>query len=538
VPTPASLDWALQSVHTVGANSPQKDNFGKMWAFQSWSDGGDLNHAYTVPNSNMPASLTAKYVAAAAVNILTQPDGLKIKVDGQYNALNPYYFAWGIGETHHLEAAAQQTDAQGRLWQFNSWSNGGAATQDIVVPPGADASGLRFTATYTPLTKVTVNSSLAGLSVMLDGAACATPCVTQRAPGTQVHVGAPASVPQGDGARQDFDGWPGTPGDLVVTVGDSPITLNATYHLLNRLSDFSDPVNGAVLSVAPASPDNFYPASSNVALSLTAQPGYKFRRWDGDLSGTIPSGVVTMSAPRVVKALLDPVPYIGPAGVSNAAGTTPQTGVAPGGIVSIFGVNLAADTFVAPDGMLPQTLGGVTVRVGDRLLPLLFVSPLQINAQMPDDMAAGSQMLTVSTAIGPDVRAAFTVVRNAPGLFPVASSGQAMAMAIHEDGSPVTTDAPAKAGELLTVYGTGFGPAERPRPEGFPIPQTPTYNIVDGVTLQAGTLSITATGAFAAPGRLGIDAAQFRLDSSVTGTVTLKVTVNGVDSNTVMLAVQ
>ena len=111
----------------------------------------------------MPATLTAKYIPAAAVSILTLPVGLKIKVDGQYNALNPYYFAWGIGETHHLEAAAQQTDAQGRVWQFSSWSNGGTATQDVVVPADAESNGLRLTATYTPLTKVTVNSSLAGL---------------------------------------------------------------------------------------------------------------------------------------------------------------------------------------------------------------------------------------------------------------------------------------------------------------------------------------------------------------------------------------
>jgi hypothetical protein len=48
--------------------------------------------------------------------------------------------------------------------------------------------------------------------------------------------------------------------------------------------------------------------------------------------------VVTMSAPRAVKALLDPIPYIAPAGVGNAAGTTPLAG-APGSIVSIFGVN-------------------------------------------------------------------------------------------------------------------------------------------------------------------------------------------------------
>jgi uncharacterized protein (TIGR03437 family) len=541
VPTPSSLDWAEGSVHTLGANSPQRDNVGKWWSFQSWSDGSlDVNRAYTVATSSTPASLTATYVAAGLVSILTQPTGLKVKVDGQYNALDPYYFAWGIGETHHLEAPAQQTDAQGRVWQFASWSNGGAATQDIVVPPDAVTNGMRLTATYKGLTKLTVTSSLSGLSVQVDGVACATPCETERNPGTQVRVSAPASVPQGDGARADFDGWPGMPGDLVVTLGDTPVTANASYHRLNRLSMSSDPVNGAVWTVLPASPDGFYLANANVALSLATQPGYKFRRWDGDLSGTIPSGVVTMTAPRAVKALFDPIPYITPAGVMNAAGTTPQAGVAAGSIVSIFGVNLGTLTAVAPDGMLPQTLGGLTVVVGDRLLPLFFVSPGQINAQVPDDMATGDQVLIVSPAGAAQVRAPFTVVRNAPGLFPVPVDGQtiANAMAMHEDGSAVTADAPAKAGELLTLYGTGFGPTERPRPEGFPIPQSPSYNIVDTVTVQVGQLAIAAENAYAVVGRCGIDAVQFRLDNSVTGTVTLRVTINGTDSNTLMLSVQ
>jgi len=261
---------------------------------------------------------------------------------------------------------------------------------------------------------------------------------------------------------------------IVITFASGALMRLTTMHQRRELQ----PRDGFLLvalvwTVLPASNDGFYPANSNVALSLVAQPGYKFRRWDGDLSGTIPSGVVTMSAPRAVKALLDPVPYIAPAGVMNAAGTTPQSGVAPGGIVSIFGVNLASDTLVAPDGMLPQTLGGLTVRVGDRILPLFFVSPQQINAQLPDDLATGSQVLIVSPSGMADVRAPFTVVRNAPGLFPVAVDGQAMAMAIHEDGSPVTADAPAKSGELLTVYGTGFGPAERPRPRPPPRPNKP-----------------------------------------------------------------
>lgn len=538
VPTPNTLEWGITSVHTVGANSPQRDKYGKMWAFQSWSDGGDLNHAYTVASSSMPASLTAKFIPAAGVNILTVPVGLKIKVDGQYNALNPYYFAWGAGEKHHLEAALQQTDAQGRVWQFSSWSNGGTATQDIVVPDGAEADGLHLTATYTPLTKLTVSSSLSGLSVKLDGVACATPCETLRDPGTQVRISAPASVVLSEGSRADFDGWPGATGDLVITVGESATAVSANYHQLNRLSAASDPVNGAVWNVLPASPDGFYRANASVALSLTVQPGYKFRRWDGDLSGTIPSGVVTMSAPRAVKALLDPVPYIMPAGVSNAAGTTPQPGIAPGGILSVFGVNLTNETVVAPDGMLPQTLGGLTVRVGERILPLLFVSPGQVNAQVPDDLSPGQQVLTISPSGSPEVRATFTVVRNAPGLFAVAANGQAMAMALHEDGSSVTIDAPARAGELLTLYGTGFGPAERARPEGFPIPPSTSYAIVDAVTVQAGEAAVTAEKAFAVAGRCGIDAVQFRLDSSISGTVTLRISVNGVDSNTLLLPVQ
>jgi len=432
----------------------------------------------------------------------------------------------------------QQTDTQGRTWQFSSWSNGGAASQDVVVPPDADVNGFRLTATYTPLTKVTITSSIAPLSLKLDGAACDSPCSTLRAPGTSVKINAPATVSQGDGSRADFDGWPGGVADYVVTVPDTDTTITATYHRMNRLTSASDPPNGAVWTVLPGSPDGFYNAAASVALSLTTQPGYRFRRWDGDLTGTIPSGVVTMSAPRTVKALLDPIPYIAPTGVSNGAGATPLTAVAPGSIVSIFGANLASATFLAPDGQLPQTLGGLTARVGDRVMPLFFVSPQQINANLPDDIAPGAQVLTVSPSNQPDVRVTFNVVRNAPGLFPVAVNDQSFAMAIHEDGSPVTTDSPAKSGELVTVYGTGFGPADHARLEGFPIPQSPPYLMLDGASVQAGDVSITADQAFAVPGKFGIDAVQFHLNGVASGNVTLKVTVNGADSNTVLLPVQ
>ena len=152
----------------------------------------------------------------------------------------------------------------------------------------------------------------------------------------------------------------------------------------------------------------------------------------------------------------------------------------------------------------------------------------------------GAQSLTVSAKGQPDVQAVFNVVRNAPGLFQQPVGDQAFALAVHEDGSPVTADSPARRGELLTVYGTGFGPAGHKRPEGFPIPSDPVYLIVDPATVSIGDAVVPAENAFAAPGRVGIDAVQFRLGDGAPGgaNANLRVSINGQDSNVVLLPVQ
>jgi uncharacterized protein (TIGR03437 family) len=269
-------------------------------------------------------------------------------------------------------------------------------------------------------------------------------------------------------------------------------------------------------------------------------PGYRFRNWNGDLSGSLPAGVVSMNSPRRVQALLDRVPYIAPAGVSNAAGPTPQPGLAPGSIVSIFGENLSTALAVGPESPLAQTLAGVTVRAGDRLLPLFFVSPSQINLLLPPELAEGAQSLTVSGPGSPDVQAPFTVVRAAPGIFAQVLNGQSFAVATHEDGSPVAADSPARKSELLTLYGTGFGPTDRPRPQGFAVPVSPAFLMTDAVNLQVGDTAVTPMAAFAVAGRIGVDAVQFRLGDETPGGVSLsfRVIIAGQESNTVLLPVQ
>ncbi len=538
VPSGTTLEWAWDSTHSVGALSPQQDHYGVWWVLSSWSDGGALTHAYKVGPSNMPGSLTATFVRGAAVAFNTSPPGLKLSIDGRENWTS-YGFLWGVGETHQVQAPARQTDGQGRIWTFSSWSNGGDAAQEINVPSTAADSGMRFTATYTPVGHMIVTSAINGLNVQVDGADCSTPCDVERPVGSTVRVTAPSSVASGEGSRLDFSGWAGSGSgsqDWSYTLGADPVTLSADYRLMNRLVSAADPPEGASWSFEPASPDGFYDAKATVTVGVSARPGYRFRSWSGDLSGSRPAGVVSMSAPRWVRAELDRAPYIAPAGVANAAGSTPQSGVAPGSVVSIFGASLALDTATGPASPLAQTLAGVTVRLGDMLLPLFFVSPSQINFQLPDEAPAGTQLLTVSAEGLPDVQAKFEIVRNAPGLFQQLINEQAFAVAVHEDGSAVTAETPARPGELLTVYGTGFGPADRARPTGFAVPQLPLLNITDAAEVSIAGLPAVSAAAFVAPGRVGVDAVQFWVpDDTPSGNPALLVRINGQESNTVLL---
>jgi uncharacterized protein (TIGR03437 family) len=539
VPTPSTLDWAFGSTHVIGAPTPQMDKHGAWWAFSKWSDGGAVDHTFVASSGGPLDALTATYVPATVVDLKTNPVGLPLKVDGRDNWPN-FFFPWAAGEVHKIEAPLQQTDDKGHVWNFVAWSNGASRVQDFTVPLGeAPGSTIRVTANYAPVGHLLVSSTISGLSIKVDGADCGTPCDLQKPVGTIVKLSAPPSIALGDNARADFDGWPGS-GSLAtewtVTLGADPVMPNLTYRRMNRLIAASTPADGAAWRIDPASPDGYYDALATVKLSVTAQPGYRFRRWNGDAAGTTPFTSVAMNTPRLVEAMLDRVPYIAPAGVQNAAGATPLAAVAPGSIVSIFGASFAPDVMVGPSAPLAQALGCVTVRIGDRLLPLFFVSPSQINFQMPDDVQPSDQRVVVSCEGLPDVQSMVTVDRNAPGLF---QDANAVGAVVHEDGSAVSVNAPAKRGELLTMFGTGFGPTDRVRPFGFPLPADSTYSIVDAVSIQAGDATFGAERAFGAPGRVGVDAVQFRLpDGIAAGAVQLRVSVNGKDSNTVVLAVE
>src|ERR1017187_2694756 len=96
--------------------------------------------------------------------------------------------------------------------------------------------------------------------------------------------------------------------------------------------------------------------------------------------------------------------------VVNAAGF--QAPVAPGSVISIFGTNLANTTMPASLTPLPTTLGGVSAVVNGSLkVPLFYVSPTQINAQLPYETPTGTATLSVNGS----APVSFTVTASAPG---------------------------------------------------------------------------------------------------------------------------
>jgi uncharacterized protein (TIGR03437 family) len=232
-----------------------------------------------------------------------------------------------------------------------------------------------------------------------------------------------------------------------------------------------------------------------------------------------------------------PVPYLAPRSVRNAATDVHGAAVTACSMVTIAGIHLSAGTENVGAGLPRQFLAGTGVRMGDNYLPLYAVSPDEITAQLPCGLAEGANTLTVRSGYEGDVSTDFTVVRNSPGLFTYTVSGQPYALATRADGSIAAPDNPVENGELVTLYGTGFGPLLTPAPEGIVAAASPEFQLADAIEVLLGTNSQTTGYAGASGPRPGMNAVQVRINTGGRSDK-VKVRVNGQESNAVILPVQ
>jgi uncharacterized protein (TIGR03437 family) len=327
----------------------------------------------------------------------------------------------------------------------------------------------------------------------------------------------------------------------VITVqSTNPVVITANFRKSYLFRVASNPDLAADLRTDPSSPDGFYLENTFLSVTAEAKTGYRFRRWEGDATGVNPVATLSLSGPKFVRALLDTVQVLPEGNVKNAAGDTPDAVVAPGSLVAIFGAGLAPDYIVGPTSPLAQTIAGVTVGVADRLLPLLFVSPEQINAQLPSDLEEGEYQISIRRSGQSEITGKFTIARNAPGLFTQNLDSKTVVMASHQDGKPVSPSRPARKGEIIGLYGTGFGPYERKAPDGFALPTAPLYPLLDRLDLLVGERVIETSWSGAAAGYIGLAVTRFKVPEDLASGVSLdiRVRINGRESNTVSLPIE
>jgi uncharacterized protein (TIGR03437 family) len=144
-------------------------------------------------------------------------------------------------------------------------------------------------------------------------------------------------------------------------------------------------------------------------------------------------------------------------------------------LASIFpfaNAHFGTDTVQNSTVPVPTTLGDVQVLVAGVASPLLYVSPSQINFQVPSATPTGAlQEIQVVRASTGQVLASwlFRIDTVAPGLFTSNSTGSGQISAINVDDGNINGSAhPAKAGSYVSLYGTGMGLVDGGPPDGQP----------------------------------------------------------------------
>jgi uncharacterized protein (TIGR03437 family) len=241
----------------------------------------------------------------------------------------------------------------------------------------------------------------------------------------------------------------------TITAKDTAtITINGTAYthtvvagdtLISIIQDLADMINGKTSGTpdanALARPN---PGFNQVVLSAKA--------------GGAAGNSVTLTAAASANATL-----IVAASGGNLSGGADATELAPGTLITINGTNLAdAAVSATPDagGSYPNRLGGVELYVDGIRAPLIFVSPTQINAQIPFEVndANGSSAYVRTThsdgSVTTTTAIAIPVVPENPGILAMNGSDPRPAMAFHASSNAialVSVDGTVHAGDVATV---------------------------------------------------------------------------------------
>jgi len=229
-----------------------------------------------------------------------------------------------------------------------------------------------------------------------------------------------------------------------------------------------------------------------------------------------------------------------------------QTGVAPGMVATVFGTGLTRGVngiVPSSSSVLSYSINGTSVLVNGVPAPLYAVANVngqeQINFQVPWEVRglnlpgpytipAVSIVVVNNGTLSPAMRAFFLPVSPA-----IITSDGTHAVATHADYSLVTSQNPAHSGEVITVYGVGFGPVTPPVATGVPAGGSPPSSLIANVSVTVNAQNAGVPFAGLSPGSVSLY--QFNVvipDRVGVGDLNLLINVGGQNSNLVTIPVQ
>jgi len=313
--------------------------------------------------------------------------------------------------------------------------------------------------------------------------------ITATTPST---VGAPALLYSISGNQQTAMEGATLPQPLVVGVVDS----------------FRNPVPSVLVSFAAG---NAKATPSSVLSSVSGQASTMVQAGSAPGAGTVIASVATL--PLLAFSLSVTAPVVTPTitGVVDGAGFGPR--ISSGGWATIVGNNLSTVTAtVSPSGTsLPIGFSGVSVTIDGKPAFIYYVSSTQINCIVPDDPTTGGVSVQVNTPLGPSNVVVADKEDFGPALFVFTSKYPA---AVHANGTFLgppnilsgTTTTPAKAGEIILLFGTGFGPSN---------PAVPAGQLATGDAQPVQTVTATVGGVPAAVQGYLIGPGQYQFNLTV-----------------------
>lgn len=332
------------------------------------------------------------------------------------------------------------------------------------------------------------------------------------------------------------------PGSTTAVTATVPLNSTAGLSWTATATGFGGGANwlalGATSGTTPGS------------LSITANPTGLSGTFLGAISVAYSGAGAPTDPQTIVVDLTVGSPSVNTGGVVNAA-SSGATGVVPGSILTVYGVNLASSTKTPAAGAttVPDNLGGATVYFGSTKGRIYYASPTQLNVQVPPDLTPGTTVqlhvvVVDSNGTSYDAYSAnLNVIAADPGLFTVDNTptGAVLALNTSQNWAVIQSSAPAQAGDVIVLYGTALGAVSNPPPAGQLASTNPLSELLDKtltVTIGGKTVQPAWTGL--APNFAGLYQINLVVPAGVqTGSaVPVKLTVGGKGSNTATIALK